>query len=93
MSGTCCVSSAPVSSDGYVYSRPFLRFPSYLVIGGALGLLCVKQPLHGSYNPLGMNASGRCYLFLFITYLFFTNPNLVTAYSLLSTHYLLGSPR
>lgn len=59
MSGTCCISSAPVSDDECVYSGPFLIFPSYSVIGGDRCLLFVNQPLHGPLtNPLGMNTHG-----------------------------------
>lgn len=90
MSGTCCVPSAPVSGDGCFCPGPFLRFPSYSVLGGAWYSFFVNQPLCGAVTVLW---AGTPTALLFISVcrtLIFTSSSVVITHSLLSIHHLLG---
>lgn len=58
-----------LAGDGCLGPGPFLRFPSYLVIGGAWYYFYVNQP-SGHEHPW------CCYSFLFITHFFLQVPML-----------------
>lgn len=69
---------------------PFLRFPSYLVIGWAWHYFYVNQPLQGAFTILWARTStGLLFTSVYRTFIF-TSPKVVITHSLLSAHHLLG---